>query len=271
MTKSRESELLHLLQETDCTYSQLETRLRCSPHELEKAFRSLTQGGLSFSKDQDRIRLAGEPDRLLPETILARLQTSLIGNNVVVLHETSSTNDRVRQAGDAGHPPGLVVLAETQTAGRGQYGRKWESPPGTGIWGSILLATNDAIEDSTWLQAAALATAEALEQWIWCAVHFKKPNDLVIGHAKLAGFLLENIASPPYRVLGFGINIRSAPNVEGRATTYADRYCSGPVNRASLLADILNRLDRWQQHPDPARLRTDIARRESLENLLRRP
>jgi BirA family transcriptional regulator, biotin operon repressor / biotin---[acetyl-CoA-carboxylase] ligase len=265
MMKSRESELLHLLQETDCTYSQLQTRLRCSPNELEYALRSLTEGGFAFRKDRDRICLEGEPDRLLPETILARLNTSLIGNNVVVLRETSSTNDRVRQAGDAGHPPGLVILAETQTAGRGQYGRKWESPPGAGVWGSMLLTTDDAIEDWTWLQAAALATAEALEQWIWCPVHFKKPNDLVVGQAKLAGFLLENIASPRYRVLGFGINVRSAPVVEGRATTYADRYCSGPVNRASLLADILNRLDRWQQNPDTTRLRTAIACRDSAE------
>jgi BirA family transcriptional regulator, biotin operon repressor / biotin---[acetyl-CoA-carboxylase] ligase len=260
MTKSRESELLRLLLSSGKTFGQLETRLSCSRAELEETLESLESAGTVFAKLPNRISLSAEPNNLIAETILARLKTDLVGREVVVLRETGSTNDRIRQAGKGGANPGLVVFAEKQTAGRGQYGRRWESAAGAGLWGSLLLAANDEIADAKIVRAAATITAEALERFTSATVAFKQPNDLLIDHAKIAGFLLERTAAPASLVLGFGINVRSAPQIAGSPTTFADRYARAPLNRAALAAEILNQFDRWYQE---ANRKSQIANRKN--------
>src|SRR5260370_19839337 len=78
-------------------------------------------------------------DALARDEILIRLNMRCIGRDVIVFKETSSTNDRIRQAGLAGAAEGLVIFAESQTAGRGTYGRKWIAAPGAGLLFSVLL------------------------------------------------------------------------------------------------------------------------------------
>jgi BirA family biotin operon repressor/biotin-[acetyl-CoA-carboxylase] ligase len=85
-------------------------------------------------------------DRLDGERIAEALRGERLGNRVVVLDETTSTNDVVfEMAGDS--EEGLVVFAERQTAGRGQHGRRWESAAGKGLWFSVLLRPNLAPND----------------------------------------------------------------------------------------------------------------------------
>src|SRR6476469_10366050 len=87
-------------------------------------------------------------DRFDADLLRAALGDQLIGNRIVVLDETTSTNDVIAQmSGD--NSEGLVVIAEKQTAGRGQYGRRWESAAGKGLWLSILLRPNIALTDSS--------------------------------------------------------------------------------------------------------------------------
>ena len=78
-------------------------------------------------------------DRLVAEELRASLGDCRIGNQLVVVEETASTNDLVWEAETKGATEGFVVFAERQRAGRGRYGRRWESAPYHGLWFSVLL------------------------------------------------------------------------------------------------------------------------------------
>ena len=107
---------------------------------------SLERCGFVFRRTEKTICITQEPEALVPEMILAGLRTTTIGRDVRVLRETSSTNDRARQAGVAGAEEGLVIFAESQTGGRGTRGRRWVSTAGVGLWFSILLRTQIAAD-----------------------------------------------------------------------------------------------------------------------------
>src|SRR5581483_305818 len=74
-------------------------------------------------------RLVGEPDVLHADDLLARLgKTKVIGRDVRVFEQTTSTNDVIEKLARDGVKEGVVVFAESQTKGRGRLGRKWISP-----------------------------------------------------------------------------------------------------------------------------------------------
>jgi BirA family transcriptional regulator, biotin operon repressor / biotin---[acetyl-CoA-carboxylase] ligase len=207
---------------------------------------SLEQCGFVFRRTEKTICVTGEPEALVPEMILAGLRTTRIGRDVLVLRETSSTNDRARQAGVAGAEEGLVIFAESQTRGRGTRGRRWVSSAGVGLWFSILLRTQLTADQWPLLvQMAAVACAEAVEKWVKQTVLIKPPNDLTLGGGKVAGFLLETSNTWDFQVLGIGLNVRSAPVIEGYPTAALEQFTSGPVSRASLASELLNHFEDW--------------------------
>jgi BirA family transcriptional regulator, biotin operon repressor / biotin---[acetyl-CoA-carboxylase] ligase len=214
--------------------------------ELAGFIEGLEQCGLVFCQTQTTIGISQEPEALLPEMILAGLRTNTIGRDVLVLRETSSTNDRARQAGIAGASEGLVIFAESQTKGRGTRGRKWVSTPGAGLWFSVLLRTR--MPASQWpllVQMAAVACAEAIEKQIRHPIRIKPPNDLVLGGGKLAGFLLETSNSWDFQVLGIGINVRSAPVISEYPTAALEQFFPGRISRAALASALLNHFEDW--------------------------
>lgn len=205
---------------------------------------SLEQCGFIFKRTETTISIAREPELLVPAAILAGLRTTTIGRDVLVFRETSSTNDRIRQAGVSGMAEGLVIFAESQTSGRGSYGRKWLSAPGSGLWFSILLRAQ--ISPNQWpilVQMAAMAAADAVEKLVDQPVQIKLPNDLILGGGKLAGFLLETSNSWDFQVLGIGINVRSAPEIAGYPTSAVEQFSGREVSRAGLAVDFLTRFE----------------------------
>ena len=214
--------------------------------ELPLLVRSLEEAGFIFRMSEGEISLEGEPDSLAPQAILARLRTLAIGRDIVVFRETSSTNDRVRQAGVAGVAEGLAIFAESQTKGRGTYGRKWVSGDGDGLWFSILLRSRvQATELPRLVRLAAVACAEVIEQSVGRRVHIKPPNDLILGNGKLAGFLLETSNGWDFQVLGIGINIRSAPSLPGYPTAAMEQFSIAKISRNVLAAELLGGLEKW--------------------------
>jgi BirA family transcriptional regulator, biotin operon repressor / biotin---[acetyl-CoA-carboxylase] ligase len=214
--------------------------------ELPVFMEGLRQSGFVFSQTEKTIQVVKEPEALLPEMILAGLRTHTIGRDVLVFRETSSTNDRARQAGVAGAGEGLVIFAESQTCGRGTRGRKWVSSAGVGLWFSILLRTRVPVAQWPLLvQMAAVACAETIEKQVEQPVRIKRPNDLMLGDGKLAGFLLETSNTWDFQVLGIGLNVRSAPVIGGYPTTAVEQFARGRVSRATLAAELLNQFELW--------------------------
>src|SRR5580698_6118454 len=157
-------------------------------------------------------RLVDEPDTLLADDLLARLgKTKIIGRDIQVFEETSSTNDVVEKLARDGVREGAVVFAESQTKGRGRLGRKWISPARKGLWFSILL--RPAMRPATVTQltiAAATALFRAIHLQTGLTPEIKWPNDILIRGKKVAGILTElsaELDKVKYVILGIGLDV----------------------------------------------------------------
>jgi BirA family biotin operon repressor/biotin-[acetyl-CoA-carboxylase] ligase len=246
MIDRHEVELVRLLLQAEHPISRKILALRIGVPDLEGLLESLEQAGFAFDRRAESIRLLHEPDSLVPQAIMARLETKTIGRTVLVYRETSSTNDLARRAGSAGAAEGIVFFAEHQTAGRGTHGRKWISSPSQGLWLSVLLRSQLPFDQCPLLvQMGALAAAAAVERWSEHPVYIKPPNDLAVGGGKLGGFLLETSNTWDFQVLGVGINVRSAPQIEGYPTAALDQLSKRPIPMAILASELLTRFEDW--------------------------
>jgi len=162
--------------------------------------------------------------------------------------EAPSARRRVGERSAVG-PEGLVVVADEQTAGRGRRGHTWFSPPGAGLYVSVVLAPAAARVDparATTLTtlAAGVAVAEGIEGATGLRVDVKWPNDLHASGRKLAGILAE--AAGETVVLGYGINVAAAAlprELRDRATSLESEL-GRPVDRAIVLVETLAALSR---------------------------
>ena len=166
-----------------------------------------------------------------------------------VVEETGSTNaDLLARAAAGEDIDGAVLIAESQTAGRGRHGRSWSTPPGSQIalsagvgvgavpseaWGWLPLLTGVAVVDAV----AEIAGVTAGLKW---------PNDVLVGSGKLAGILAEVAAPAPVVVVGLGLNVTEAPDPV--ATSLA--LLGAAVDRTELTEAVLShlaaRIDGWR-------------------------
>ena len=154
--------------------------------------------------------------------------------------EVDSTNRVALDLARSGAPEGVVVVAGTQTAGRGRRGRTWEAAPGSSLLASVLL--RPALEGRRLHLAVAvvsLAAADACEAGAGFRPGLKWPNDLVVGDRKLAGVLAE--VEGDAVVVGVGLNVSSsAPWPPGAVS--AEETAGRPVSVDGLLDVFLSSL-----------------------------
>jgi BirA family biotin operon repressor/biotin-[acetyl-CoA-carboxylase] ligase len=143
--------------------------------------------------------------------IRTRAATKIIGREVIVVEETGSTNDLLFEITNAATREGVVLFAESQTAGRGQRGNRWVSPPRLGLWFSMLLrprlGPGESPRITNWLAERVAGTLRA--DFELDAV-VKPPNDVYVGTRKIAGVLVELRAvlnAPHVAIAGIGINL----------------------------------------------------------------
>lgn len=138
---------------------------------------------------------------------------ALVDISVHYLGETGSTNQVARALVERGAPTYAVVVADSQTEGRGRLGKKWLSPPGTGLYFSIILRPVLPPEDLPKITlAAGLAVALAVEKISNLSLMLKWPNDLLLDGKKLGGILGETVnlpGEPTAVILGVGLNVNS--------------------------------------------------------------
>jgi len=166
-----------------------------------------------------------------------------------------STSDLCKVRADVGEAAGLAVQARVQTAGRGSRGRGWSDPVGN-LAISVVLRPDAALVQHAglWPFVSALALHDALAGAAGDAtgLRIKWPNDIVLSGRKLAGILIETggPAAAPWVVIGFGANIASAPQIEGRALAcLADAGCTedAPAIGRRLLWALDARIAQWQR------------------------
>jgi BirA family biotin operon repressor/biotin-[acetyl-CoA-carboxylase] ligase len=182
---------------------------------------------------------ADVPPELAEALANVRPRLGRLGASTLFFPTIGSTND----VAAAIATEGAVVIAEEQTAGRGRRGRGWFSPPGSGLYVSVVLMPNRARDPMRATRlltlAAGVAIAEAIETITGLRVDLKWPNDVHVSRRKLAGILAE--ADEARVVLGYGINILPAafpPDLGDRATSL-EAELGRPVDRHQLLAETL--------------------------------
>jgi BirA family biotin operon repressor/biotin-[acetyl-CoA-carboxylase] ligase len=166
--------------------------------------------------------------------------------------EISSTNSHARELAEKGAAEGEVVLAESQTHGRGRLGRRWESPPLANLYLSFILRPKLAPVHAPQITLmAAVALAETVGSFIPQKVTIKWPNDILVNGKKLAGILTEAACVPErveYVILGIGVNVNypidSMPQELRQGATSLLDLTRIEVNRESFLRRLIQDLDR---------------------------
>lgn len=182
------------------------------------------------------------PDDVAEALARAGARLGIFQHQLQWYEHVGSTNDIAMTAAADGAAEGMVVAANTQSSGRGRLGRVWASPPGAGLYVSLVL--RPPREAMTLITiAAGAAVAGGIEAATGLATSLKWPNDVYVGPRKLAGILAEAGSSPlsEHVVVGCGINVQRAslpPDVAARATSIEGEL-GKPVDRGLLLAECL--------------------------------
>ncbi|VVB72156.1 Putative biotin ligase [uncultured archaeon] len=223
---------------------EMATRLGVSRAAIWKQIRSLRKRGYGIESSTKRgYRLAKRPDILDAGLIRLGLKTKWLAKDLRCLSEVTSTNEVARSiARDAAS--GTVILAETQTRGKGRLSRSWTSPPG-GIWMSLILKPKIPLAGAYQINmAVSVAVSKAIHGVTGLAAGIKWPNDLLIREKKICGILTEVSAEMDqldYAIVGLGINVNvdlSGFSEEWRTTTLSNEL-GHDVSRSELISRIL--------------------------------
>ncbi|WP_420595233.1 biotin--[acetyl-CoA-carboxylase] ligase [Deinococcus sp.] len=242
------NDLLGVLSAAPQLTERLATRLRCDPATIRGWARALQRQGVPL--EMSELGYALSPGTPTPQAV----QAAGFARPYRYCAQIGSTQDELRRWADdavSPAPAGAVLLAESQTGGRGRRGRTWHAPPlpGAALLFSVLLPVPAQARLNLLPLAAGLAVRDACRAALPPGASppgLKWPNDLLSSSGgKLAGMLLEaEWRGPEVRraVLGIGLNVRAAP--EG-AACLQDLAAGHGFNRAEVLAGILAALDLW--------------------------
>jgi BirA family biotin operon repressor/biotin-[acetyl-CoA-carboxylase] ligase len=138
---------------------------------------------------------------------------------VELLGQTTSTLDVAHQLAADGAPAGTLVVADSQSAGRGRLGREWVSRGGAGVWCTVIERPSDVAALDVLSLRVGIRVAAALDALAKDRVRLKWPNDLMLASGKLGGILIESRltgGAVSWVAVGVGINVRK-PDVPGAA------------------------------------------------------
>ena len=185
------------------------------------------------------------------DDILSGLQNQTIGRRIHIYDRVGSTNDLALQCGIDGAEEGTLILAESQTQGRGRHGRRWLAPSGSSILASVILRHRlraDQVGLPNLIGAVAIATA--INELTNLSTRIKWPNDVLIQGKKVSGILTEleyDQNRQPFFVMGFGVNVNTAiadlPEELRASATSLQIETNREMSRVVLLQAILHRLE----------------------------
>ncbi len=150
-------------------------------------------------------------DDLTEEACRRAFDTRWIGRYLEIWDSIDSTNKRVRQLGEENADAGALIIAKSQTAGKGRRGRSWEAPADSALLFSLLLRPLCHPERVSMVTlVTALAVSAALDEAVGIQTQIKWPNDIVHDKKKLCGILTEMSMQGEqicYVAVGIGINV----------------------------------------------------------------
>jgi len=185
-----------------------------------------------------------------PSRVREGLQNKIIGRPILYFRELPSTNDMAKALALRGVREGTVVVARTQSKGRGRQNRKWISPEG-GLWLSVLLRPKTNPKHVPMLTfLVSVAVAKTLSRSFQLKSEIKWPNDVLINMKKVCGILTETRTKREtlyFAIVGIGINANFAVDVlpahlRDSSTTLQEEL-KREVERETLLRDLLREIE----------------------------
>ena len=180
--------------------------------------------------------------------IQSQLQAELIGRQIITYDSVNSTNDVAKNLVGESAQEGTVILADTQSQGKGRQGRTWYSEDNVGVYLSVLLRPSlPPKEISQITLVAGVALAQAINEFSRARAYLKWPNDIILNGKKVAGILTENHKKNADSgiILGIGINVNNSHfpvSLQHIATSMA--MANGEIfERLPLITFLLNHLD----------------------------
>lgn len=207
------------------------------------------------------------PDRTAPLAeqeawLRTELDTDPLWRDIDLVAQTGSTNADLAARAAAGAPQGAVLVANSQTAGRGRLNRTWTAPPGSSMAFSVLLRPTSDVTAWSWLPLlTGIAMCTALRSSTGVQATLKWPNDVLIDDRKVAGILTELVGSPdgPACVVGCGLNTLMTPDqlpvptatslgIEG---AFTDQQVTPVVLLAAILREFSVLFCQWEAGSGP--------------------
>lgn len=212
--KMKEEILRIIKKERNISGEELGKRLGISRSAVWKHINGLRKMGYVIdSCPRKGYSLVSTPDLLIPEEINQGLKTNRLGKEIIYFKETSSTQEIAKKLALDGKGEGGVIIAESQRSGRGRMGRSWYSPPGYGIYFSLILRPHITPSDAIKIPlVTSIAVASAIREITSLNACIKWPNDIMVNNKKTGGILVESASEMDiinYMIVGIGVNINT--------------------------------------------------------------
>lgn len=207
---------------------------------------------IEYNEQSETISLLDIPPFLYAELLSYNLHNNLIGNTIYHYHSIDSTNTQALKFLSDDIAEGAVLVAETQTSGRGRMHRRWDAVSGKSILCSVVLRPTFLSHANLFYLTviATLSVVQAIEAICSVAPSIKWPNDIMIGNKKCAGILTETISEGDVisgAVVGIGINVNQTESdfqsVEYHAASLK-MTTNKEIDRLALLKQLLTCCDK---------------------------
>jgi BirA family biotin operon repressor/biotin-[acetyl-CoA-carboxylase] ligase len=179
--------------------------------------------------------------------IKSRLNTKFVGQQLYYYHRVATTMEAAKELAKKGTVEGTVVIADTQTAGRGRLGRAWLSPKGSLAMSLILKPSLDNLPQL--VMVASLAVVRTIKKVAGLKTQIKWPNDVLIKGKKVCGILIENEVKGDrinFAIIGIGINVNfdplAFPEISDIATSLSHEL-GAEVSKVELTTALLSELE----------------------------
>ena len=282
---SLKEQIFNLLEQQKGKYisgADLAAALHVSRNAVWKAVKHLQEEGYAITAGTNRgYCLTTENDILSVQSISKYLRPEFCDLQIEVYDSLDSTNHKAKEYAAAGKPEGMIIIAQTQTAGRGRMGRSFYSPRMSGVYISFLFRPHFQAQDALFLTtAAAVAAAETIEEVSGYRADIKWVNDVFCHGKKVCGILTETSVNVEnsmleYAVTGIGFNIREPEggfpddiqNIAGpiflKCGDHGDTGTDSEV-RCRIAAGIINHFWYYYQHLTERTFMPEYKRRSFL-------
>ncbi len=251
---SNKEKILNILLDNKGDYvsgEDIANSLQISRNAVWKSISKLKEEGISIlSSKKLGYMLPSDLDILSKEEISNALIDELKCTEIHLLNTVDSTNDYAKMLAKQDAPEYTLVVADTQTHGKGRMGRVFSSPSGTGIYMSFILRPKTSLETAQLITSCvAVAISKAIDTLCNCSSKIKWVNDIFLNDKKISGTLTEGAinfenGSFEYAIVGIGINVRSVKNIfDGELSSIAtsiEDETGLKISRSRLIAEVFN-------------------------------